>query len=95
MPVFVPETKVPQICPLDTQGEGPLQAATAPYPLALEVFLLAWRWLVPGAGSLSSVKCCSGSWDVAAAAAAVVTLMVFFKFATYQDGKARTKDKFQ
>lgn len=52
------------------------------HPLALEVFLLAWRWLVPGAGSLSSVRCCSGSWEVAAAAAAVVTLMVFFRFAT-------------
>lgn len=59
------------------------------HPLALEVFLLAWRWLVPGAGSRSSVRCCSGSWDVAAAAAAVVTLMVFFRFATCNSSKAR------
>lgn len=66
-----------------------LSAHTA-HPLALEVFLLAWRWLVPGTGSLSSVRCCSGSWDVAAAAAAVVTLMVFFRFATCKSSKART-----
>lgn len=66
-----------------------LSAHTA-HPLALEVFLLAWRWLVPGAGSLSSVRCCSGSWDVAAAAAAVVTLIVFFRFATCNSSKAKT-----
>lgn len=30
-------------------------------PLPLEAFLLGWRWLVPGAGSLSSARCCSGS----------------------------------
>lgn len=67
-------------------------AAPTPHPLALEVFLLAWRWFVPGAGSLSSVRCCSGSWEVAAAAAAVVTLMVFFRFATCNSRKARTKE---
>lgn len=68
--------------PLNAHRQGQYLFATTPHPLALEVFLLAWRWLVPGAGSLSSVRCCSGSWDVAAAAAAVVTLIVFFRFAT-------------
>lgn len=72
--------------------EGLCLFTPTPYPLALEVFLLAWRWLVPGAGSLSSVRCCSGSCDVAAAAAAVVTLIVFFRFATCNSSKARTKE---
>lgn len=57
------------------------------HPLPFEAFLLGWRWLVPAAGSLSSVRCCSGSCEVAAAAAAVVTLMVFLRLATYQDEK--------
>lgn len=35
------------------------------------------------------MRCCSGSWDVAAAAAAVVTLMVFFRFATCNSSQAR------
>lgn len=58
--------------------------------------MLGWRWLVPGAVlPLAQSGAALGPGDVAAAAAAVVTLMVFFRLATYPEEEWGKQGKLQ